>query len=130
MSAGTEWFWATGNFVHSASQVVTCGCGVTYFAREPDWERGEFERYQELAKAEPTKYVETDDYSRWMDLHGFGVIVEDCPCDRARRAEAFIWNNRTDIIAYLTDRLTDEKKAKDREADAVAALAAAAGGST
>lgn len=120
----TDWFWATGTFVHSASQVIDCGCGITYFAREPDWEKGEFEKWQARAKAEPAKYVETEDYSRWIDLDGFGVIVEDCPCDRAARAEALIWDNRRDIMTYFTSRLTDEKKRKDEEAGAATALGA------
>ena len=101
---------------NGSSLVIDCEfCGRTYFGDGGDYEEGERERLQALAKEHPDKYIECDDFTRWGYLAGKQYVI-DCECNTAAKYEAFVWNNRHLIATYLKTRSRDEYEDAKREA--------------
>jgi hypothetical protein len=102
--------------------VVNCQCGRTHFAGGGEFEGGEIEELRLLAKEKPDDYIEhNDDGYVGIDIDGL-FLVCDCPCDRAGRYEAFIWEHREGITAYLTKRVVGQISAAVIEARVAATL--------
>lgn len=103
-------------YCDSGSVDVSCeACGRYHFsvgARDSYYEdyddEAEAERdWEELLKraiTDPDEYVYHneygDDYISWGYLDGL-QIVADCPCNRARRYEDWLWRHRYIITSYL-----------------------------
>jgi hypothetical protein len=101
---------------NGSSLVIECEfCGRIYFGDGGDYDEGERERLEEMAKVEPEKYIECSDFTRWGYLGGKQYAI-DCECNAAAKYEAFIWNNRFLIATYLKTRSRDELEDAKREA--------------
>jgi hypothetical protein len=106
-------------FSDSSSLAIDCEfCGRTFFKSGGDYDDGELEKLQANAKANPDKYVETDDYTSWYYLSGKQCVAE-CPCNAARHYENFIWRYRRQISTYLKLRAEGELRLAQHEANIV-----------
>lgn len=88
---------------------VECGCGRVHFVTargHGDYNEGELDRLKELAEAKPDKYIacENFDHIDVVYLSGDCTVV-DCPCDRAVRVAAFLFNHADECASLLVDLL-------------------------
>jgi len=101
----------------AGSLYQTCSCGKCYFAggiRALEWEEGELEEFQERAKKEPEKFIESPDDSIGWAMFGGWVFVWDCEnCPIMESIEVLIWNEKRRIVEYIKRRVAEEKKAAD-----------------
>ena len=103
------------NIGGSGSQVVECElCGRTYFTEEGDWEEKRFEEFRKLAKEQPDKYIEVDDFSSWRYIDRRQAVL-DCKCNKLADYESLFWENREIIIPYLLQRSEAEFKEKEED---------------
>lgn len=100
------------------SLVVECGfCQRVYFGDGSGYDEGELERYEELEKANPDRYIGVgEDMITVFSINDVDY-VEGCPCNGPRMFEVLFWNNRRQIIKYLKTRLKDNLKRAKYEAD-------------
>lgn len=100
-----------------SSLVVECGfCQRIYFGDGGDYDRGEREHYEEMAKLNPDKYIEVSDFTRVYEVNGV-EYAEGCPCNGIRVFEVMFWNNRRQIVKYLKARTKDNLKTAKYEAE-------------
>ena len=86
------------------STVMECDfCKRLYFGDEDGYDAGERERYEELAKTEPDKYIAVAGSSSAVEVGG-KTWVDGCACNAPRRYEDWIWHNRSQIAEYLQKR--------------------------
>jgi len=96
-------------FVHSASPAITCElCGrINYDLSGTDMDPGELDGLNKKQKAEPDKYFGQDNRIDWGTIDG-KQFAADCPCNKVREFENWIWHHRQEIGSYLKARLTLE----------------------
>ncbi len=107
---------------------VQCGCGVTHFTTaigHGDYDRGELERLQELAKKSPHLCREDSEFDTF-DLVGVNgkEYVVGCRCGRAESFAAALESDADRIAAYLLAFLRDRGKEQERRARASTEAAA------
>lgn len=102
----------------TGSPVVTCGCGITYFA-DPDgafYDEGEFEGLEKKALDDPGKYRQMDwDSISWGSLGGIDFVWECEECELAAKYEKFIWYNRRRIIEYIKAKVLEIQNSGEEE---------------
>lgn len=112
---------------HGGTPAIDCQlCGRTHFAthdRGITWQPGELEDLRAKAKEKPDKYIEDSN----SDSVFFGAIdghqvVADCPCNRLRLYEDWIWKHRRVIAEYLRARVAAMRVQVEEEDDVVAGL--------
>lgn len=90
-----------------------CGhCGRVHFVSSRghgDYEPGILEDLKAKAKAEPDRYVEESvfDGIEIGYIAGMNTVVH-CRCNALSRYEAWIWDHRSLIIDYLTQRCKED----------------------
>lgn len=110
----------------SGSSSMDCElCGRTHFCTgggsfEDD---AEIEKYRKYAEQKPEQYCEDSD----SDGLSFGTIngmqvVYGCPCNKLRKYEDFIWEDRERIIKYIRRRTEKELESSKKTAEILAGL--------
>ncbi len=88
----------------SGGLIVECDfCGRVYFGTGGDYEKGERERYEELAKKEPDKYIAVEDFTSRIGVDG-KTYAYGCECNFIRNHEDWVWAHRYQIGEYLRKR--------------------------
>lgn len=103
----------------AGSLYQTCCCGKCYFAggsHAIGWEEGELEEFQERARKEPDKFIESpDDSIAWAAFHGW-TFVWDCEnCPTMARVEDLIWSERRRVAEFIKRRVAEEKEKADKD---------------
>lgn len=109
-------------FCDTGSTGVDCeACGRFHFTDQEkhagEYEEKDWQELLEKAERNPDKYFYHgawgDDYISWGYLDGI-QIVANCPCNRARRYENWIWGHRYLISTYfksMAKKWIDDAKA-------------------
>ena len=89
-----------------ASSVVCGLCGRLHFTVGSATSLGtaEIEQYRAEANAMPDRYVECADDAIGVGEIDGKVVAWNCPCNRLRLYENFIWSHREMIVSYLRER--------------------------
>ncbi len=99
-----------------------CECGRVHFDtyNRYDWEEGELARLEELAAAEPAKYIAHDHSIGVMEMAGLSVVM-GCPCKKLVPYERFLRGHAHGIADYLKRRaaLMEKDAAPLRDVPAV-----------
>lgn len=108
--------------VRAGSVAIDCElCGRTHFAtsREYYYDEGELEELRAKAKEEPDKYLEWADRDSigWGHINGQQAVI-DCPCNKLKDCEDWIWSHRYLIKDYLLARTEAEAKAANTDKEA------------
>lgn len=92
---------------------AVCGCGRTHFTASGDFmDPGELESLLAKAKDQPDRYVADYENDSVSIAQVMGrTVVWSCPCKFAERIEAFIWDNRDEILSYYRVRTEAAAKA-------------------
>lgn len=87
-------------------------CGRTHFASGQGscYDVEEIERCQRAADKEPEKWCEHHEDGISFGFIDGKQVVFDCPCNKLRRYEDFIWRHRDLIVSYLQRRGEAELK--------------------
>lgn len=106
--------------------VTDCICGRTHFATNDDqFDDGELEKLREMAKKEPTRYIEDPDSDTVYVATFRGVnYVPDCPCGRLASLEELLWDVKDILLQYYRLRIDKEKVEKATTEGMLAGLSA------
>lgn len=91
---------------HSSGCIHECQCGRVFFDvynDDWDWEEGELEKLEDLAKKEPDKYISVAHSVGYMRIDGKNFVY-DCPCNQIVKYEQFLLNHEEDIAQFLNLR--------------------------
>lgn len=108
--------------LHSGSCHISCElCDRTHFSTDTsfDWEEGELESLLEKAEAEPDMYINHGNDSPSWGFFNDKQAVVDCPCNKLKGYEDFIWDNRHVIAKYLKARANEIRLDAIRQAEAM-----------
>ena len=107
-------------FMHDGGVHRVCeGCGRVHYASSAgyDFEEGEREDLDARRAKDPDRCIDHGDESVGsVYLQGMQFVV-GCRCNRLRRYEDFIWDNRRDIASYLKRRSEKQMRAAERDAE-------------
>ena len=106
---------------HTSSITGECDfCGRFYYSFNDgsyDYEYGEFEKYAQLAKENPDKYIMVDGSVCDTFIDG-RTYIWGCECNEVRRYEEWVWSHREILMDYLRRRT--EKELKEAKAEFIA----------
>jgi len=87
---------------HMGGIVRTCVCGITTYSYldRSCFEWGELEKLEAKHLTDPEHYRPVDHTVGTMMINGEEIVV-GCPCDRARKWEAFIRGEAKRLAVYL-----------------------------
>lgn len=115
MREPSEWFREVFMGCGGGSPTLVCGCGRTNFSDSRDYSPGEHDRIVARAKLEPDRYVH---HSGMDSCIGYDILsrfyVYGCTCEYAVKAEDGLWQNRADILQYISRRNADELSAAQK----------------
>jgi len=101
-------------------------CGRTHFnafnESESFYEEGELERYIERNAKNPDECCAHDHSISFININGEQIVV-DCPCNRLRMVEDFIWGHRYLIADYLRQRIKGQAQSVECEKANIAGIA-------
>lgn len=94
-----------GLICNGGTPAATCQlCGREHFDLNGEFmEEGELDSYLKKQEAKPEKYIGHDGGICIGEIDN-QQVVWDCPCNRCRRFEDFIWGHRHIIASYLRQR--------------------------
>lgn len=86
--------------------VRDCACGRTVFdnANQWDWEDGELEHLERMAKSKPERYTAVDYSVATMTIHGEEWVM-GCPCNGVRKWQEFLDQHADQAAKYLNERV-------------------------
>jgi len=123
MSEISEHFYKA--FQYGGTTSALCeGCGKVHFCTHDEgcYEPGELEVLRIRQEEDPGKYIEHDYSSLDMYWVNGKQCVVGCSCLYGANVEAWIWQNRKEVIDYYKSRMAENKAVADAELETLGGI--------